>query len=234
MFIGHFAVGFAAKKLATKPSLGTYFLAVTFLDVLWPIFLVLGFEHVAIEPGNTAFTPLNFISYPYSHSLLMTLVWATLFTLAYNYIRRDKEGAKILWAAVASHWVLDAITHRADLPLFPGSSTFVGFGLWNSIIGTVVIEGAMFVFSVFLYEEITKEKNKVGNFSFWGFVSVMTVLYIMNINGPLPPNITALKWTAIGAWLFLAWGYWIDKNRELKTPQVEAVEQVASTPQNEN
>ncbi len=229
MFIGHFAVGFAAKKIAHKPSLGTYFLAVTFLDVLWPIFLLLGIEQVAIEPGNTAFTPLNFISYPYSHSLLMTIVWATLFALVYNYIRRDIQGAKWLWIAVASHWVLDAITHRPDLPLFPGSSVFVGLGLWNSILGTVLIEGVLFVLSVFLYDEMTQEKDKTGRFSFWAFVSMMTMLYVMNVNGPPPPSITALKWTAIGAWVFLAWGYWIDKHREIKKSQAAENEHTTQT-----
>ena len=219
MFIGHFAVGFAAKKFAPRPSLGTYFLAVAFLDVLWPIFLIFGIETVAIEPGNTLMTPLNFISYPYSHSLLMTIVWATLFAFVYNYIRRDIHGAKILWVAVASHWILDTVTHRADLPLFPGSNVFIGFGLWNSILGTLIIEGAMFVFSVFLYDEITQPKDRTGKLSFWTFVSVMTMLYVMNVNGPPPPSVELLKWVSPAiTWLFLLWGYWMDKHRELNVP----------------
>jgi membrane-bound metal-dependent hydrolase YbcI (DUF457 family) len=214
MFIGHFAVGFAAKKYAPKPSLGTYFIAATFLDILWPLFLMLGIETVTIEPGITKMTPLNFTSYPYSHSLLMTVVWATLFAIAYKYIRRDTKGALWLWIAVASHWVLDAITHRPDLPLFPGSNVFVGFGLWNSILGTAVVEGVMFVFAVFLYDGATRAKDKIGNIAFWAFAGFMMMLYVINMSGAPPPSVDALKWAALGVSVFLLWGYWIDMHRE--------------------
>ena len=65
MFIGHFGAGFAAKKIDKKPSLGTMFFASQFIDLLCPFFLLLGFEKVKVEVGNTAFTPLNFVFYPF-------------------------------------------------------------------------------------------------------------------------------------------------------------------------
>ena len=79
MFIGHFGVGLGAKKAAPSISLGTLFLAAQFLDLLWPTFLLLGWERVKIQPGMTVMTPLNFTHYPLSHSLLMACIWGVLF-----------------------------------------------------------------------------------------------------------------------------------------------------------
>src|SRR5712671_4244163 len=132
MFIGHYAVGFAAKRAAPNASLGPLMAAPVLLDLLWPIFLLLGWEHVRIDPGNTAFTPLAFDSYPISHSLLMAVVWAVVFVLL---TRRVSTRQASLWIALAvvSHWVLDWITHGPDLPLLPRLGPKVGLGLWNSV-----------------------------------------------------------------------------------------------------
>ena len=78
MFIGHFAVALGAKKVAPAVSLGTMFLAAQLADLLWPTFVLLGIERVEIAPGATAVTPLDFVSYPYSHSLLALALWSTL------------------------------------------------------------------------------------------------------------------------------------------------------------
>jgi membrane-bound metal-dependent hydrolase YbcI (DUF457 family) len=83
-----------------------------FLDLIWPIFLLLGWEHVKVSPGATAFTPLDFVSYPWSHSLHMTLFWSGLVGMVFRAITRDTRSAVWIGCAVASHWVLDWITHR--------------------------------------------------------------------------------------------------------------------------
>ncbi|MGB5848714.1 MAG: hypothetical protein WBH40_09520, partial [Ignavibacteriaceae bacterium] len=106
MFIGHFGVGFAAKKFVKKTSLGTLFLATQFIDLLWPFFVIFGIEKVAIDPGNTAFTPLDFIYYPFSHSLLGVLIWAILFGVVYYFIIKDLKTSLILGILVLSHWIL--------------------------------------------------------------------------------------------------------------------------------
>ena len=85
--------------------------------MLWPLFLLLGCERVRIEPGNTAFTPLAFDSYPILHSLLAALGWSVLCGLLYWATRRDGRGAGVVAALDVSHWVLDALSHRPDLPL---------------------------------------------------------------------------------------------------------------------
>ncbi len=213
MFIGHFALGFAAKKLAPKPSLGTYFIGAQFLDLLWPPFLLLGMEEVQIEPGNTAFTPLNFISYPFSHSLLMTAIWATLVSAIYYLLRRERRGAIVLWFVVCSHWILDLITHRADLPLDLSNLTLMGFGLWNSIAATVIVEGSLFLVGVILYATSTRAFNKKGTFALWSLVGFLLLIYLMNLIGPPPPDPTAIAYAGLSIWLLVAWGYWIDRNR---------------------
>lgn len=216
MFIGHYAVGFAAKAAAPKPSLGTYIMAVSFLDLLWPVFLLLGIEHVQIHPGDMPFTPLAFIDYPWSHSLLMTVIWSTLVASIYYALRRDRTGAITLWLAVASHWVLDAIVHRPDFPLVPGGLRMVGFGLWNSVIGTITVESIMFIIGVSLYVKSTKASDKIGSIGFWALIVFTVAMYVLAAQGTPPPNEQVLAWGGLGAWIFVIWSWWTDKHRTVK------------------
>ena len=216
MFIGHFGVGFAAKKVIPKISLGTLLLASQFIDLLWPFFVILGIERVAIDPGNTAFTPLNFIYYPFSHSLLGVLIWALIFGAVYYFIKKDLKSSFILVLLVLSHWILDFITHRPDLPLFfGGDSPFVGLGLWNSIIATVLVESLIFIVGVYFYFSITKAKNKVGTYSLWSFIIFLIIVYLLNLLGPTPNSVDAIGYVGLSQWLIIAWAYWIDRNRSV-------------------
>ncbi|MGA8263734.1 MAG: hypothetical protein WB779_04790 [Ignavibacteriaceae bacterium] len=217
MFLGHYGVGFASKRVDSRASLGTYMMAAVFLDLLWPIFLLIGLEHVKIDPGNTVVTPLNFYDYPYSHSLLMSLVWSLLFGGIYYLIKKNRKTSVILGICVFSHWVLDFIVHRADLPLAPGVETFFGLGLWNSLPVTLIVELSIFFAGAYLYLKVTKAKDKIGKFSFLGFVVLLLIIYAMNLfSGTLPPNVNVLALSALGQWLFVAWAYWIDKHRIIK------------------
>jgi membrane-bound metal-dependent hydrolase YbcI (DUF457 family) len=151
MFIGHFALALGAKKVAPKLSLGTTFIAVQLLDLLWPPFLLIGIEKVKIEPGNTAFTPLNFIHYPFSHSLVNAVVWAMLFATVFYFIRKDMRNAIVVGALVLSHWFLDLLTHRPDLPVFPWSDWKVGLGLWNNVALTLATEVGLFAAGIYFF-----------------------------------------------------------------------------------
>jgi len=217
VFIGHFAVALAAKKAAPRTSLGTLVMAAQFADLLWPIFLLLGVERVAIAPGNTAVTPLDFISYPLSHSLLAEVGWACLFAGVYTLVKHDSRGALCLWFVLMSHWVLDALTHRPDLPLYPGSSTYVGFGLWNSRAGTLLVEGAIFALGVMLYVHATRPRDRVGIHAFWSFIGVLVLIYFGNLFGPPPPGVKAIAIAGLGLWLFVAWAYWLDRHRQARS-----------------
>ena len=163
MFLGHFAAGLAAKKLTPYTSLGTLLLSAQLLDLIWPTLLLLGAERVRLAPGITAVTPLDFVSYPWSHSLAMAIVWALLLSGAYVLIRRYPRGAIVALGLVVSHWVLDFVTHRPDLPLVPLGGPVVGLGLWNSLPATVVVEGLMFALGLYLYKINTEPVDKIGN-----------------------------------------------------------------------
>ncbi len=219
MFIGHFGVGFGAKALAPKPSLGTLFLAAQFIDLLWPTFLLLGLERVRIAPGTTAVVPLDFVSYPLSHSLLTVCGWALLVAVVYQVFRHDRRGAMVLGCAVVSHWLLDAIVHRPDLPLVPGVSYLVGFGLWSSFTATLVVELGLFAIGVWLYVWVTEATHALGHWTFWGLVGFLVVVHAANLLGPPPPNVTALAWVGQAQWLLVALGYWIDRHRRSSGPR---------------
>jgi LexA-binding, inner membrane-associated putative hydrolase len=215
MFIGHYAVGLALKKTSPKISLGTLFLSVQFLDLLWPIFLLLGWEHVRIQPGSTAFTPLDFYDYPLSHSLLMSVVWGIVVGGVYYIFRRAWKESMILFIGVVSHWFLDLLVHRPDLPLSPWTSYRVGLGLWNSIPATILVEGAVFATGAFIYIRATKPRDRVGIYALWSLLAFLIVVWLLNIIGPPPPSVNALAIVSLALWLMIPWGNWIDRHRQL-------------------
>jgi hypothetical protein len=216
MFIGHHAAAFAAKRVAPRVSLGTLFAAAMALDLAWPILLLLGVEHVRIAPGNTAFTPLDFYDYPWTHSLAMVLVWSVVAALIHHAIRKSWSDATVVGAAVLSHWVLDFICHRPDLPLWPGGPK-VGLGLWSSVHATIVVEVALFLGSLALYLRATATRDRIGSVALWALVVFVGAIYVVNITSPPPPSARAIAWAALAAWLFVPWGWWIDKHRQPRT-----------------
>jgi hypothetical protein len=214
MFIGHFGVGLAAKKVDSKPSLGTLFFASQFLDLLWPVFLLIGLEKVIIDPGNTAFTPLDFVYYPFSHGFLSVVLLSVLFGAVYFLLKKSLKTSVLLGFLVMSHWILDLITHRPDLPLIPGADTKVGFGLWNSVILTLIVEMLIFFAGVYLYLKATRAENKKGSIGFWGLIIFLFLIYLANVFGPPPPSVNAIAVAGLFQWLLIIWAYWIDRNRK--------------------
>ncbi len=216
MFIGHFAVGFASKKAAPRAGLAVLLAAPLFLDMLWPPFLLLGWERVRIDPENTRFTPLDFADYPWSHSLLMSVVWATAFALLYYVATRYRAGTIVIWAGVVSHWVLDWITHRADMPLYPGGARY-GLGLWNSVAGTMTVELAMFAAGIWLYVSATRRRDRIGRYAFLGYVALLLAVYVGDRFSAPPPGAGEIAWTGIAAEaILLVWAWWFDRHRELR------------------
>jgi membrane-bound metal-dependent hydrolase YbcI (DUF457 family) len=213
VFIGHFALGLAAKRVTPRLSLAVLFAAAQLADILWPIFVALGLEQVRIDPGNTAFTPLDFVSYPYSHSLALLIVWG----VAFGWIvaaRSRRETFAVIAALVVSHWVLDYVTHRPDMPLYPGGPK-VGLGLWNSRLGTIALEVPMYLAGLWVYYSSTRPRDRAGRYGFGFLAAALLVLYVGNLTGPPPPSVTALWSAAIaGSVIILAAALWADRHRD--------------------
>lgn len=215
MFVGHYAVALAAKKMAPKVSLGVLFIAAQFVDLLWPLLLLLGLEHVRIDPGNTILTPLDFYDYPFSHSLVSAIIWSIVIGLWYFASKRDKSSSVVVAFCVFSHWILDFVTHRPDLPLAFGKNIYLGLGLWNSPVVTIAIEVSLFILGVVIYLRTTSPIDHIGNYGFWSLVAVLLLIYISNFIGPPPPNEFSLAIVANAAWLFVLWAFWVDRHRSI-------------------
>ncbi len=218
MFLGHFGLAMAAKRVAPRVSLGTTFLAAQFLDALWPLFVLAGIESFEIVPGVTKANPLDFTSYPWSHSLAMAIVWGVLFAAAYGLLRKRPRDAAILGALVVSHWVLDWVVHRPDLPLFPGDHDLHGMGLWNSLAGSLTVELALFILGILIFLGSSHARDRIGTMGFWVLVAFLAASYFAATFGPLPPSTTAVASTALIGWLIFAFAWWIDRHLEPASP----------------
>jgi membrane-bound metal-dependent hydrolase YbcI (DUF457 family) len=212
MFVGHDAVGLFSKRLAPRISLGWMIAAALFLDLLWPIFLLTGIERVEIRRGVTRLSPLDFTHYPWSHSLLMAVVWAIVFAGVYAIFTRYVRGALVLFAGVLSHWVLDFVTHRPDLPLYPGGPK-VGLGLWNAPIPALAIEAALFAVGILVYRDSTHARDRIGSVVMWTFIIFLGALFVANAGGNPPPSVTIIAYSALALWLLPFWAAWFDAHR---------------------
>jgi hypothetical protein len=227
MILGHYGVALAAKRAAPGTSLGTLVLAAQWLDEIWPILLLAGVERVRVVPGLMAANPLDFVSYPISHSLLAVLGWGVLFGLLYYARRRYRIGAWVVGAAVVSLWVLDVVVHRPDLPLWPGSGVKVGVGLWSSVAATIAVELVLLGAGLVVYLRTTRARDRIGSWGLGAMIVLLVLVFLGGFAGPPPPNTRALALSALGLWLFVPWGWWVDRHRE--TRDVKGAEATSDT-----
>jgi hypothetical protein len=214
VFLGHYAVALAAKNAAPRTSLGVLFAAAQLADLLWPVFLLSGIERVRIAPGDTAVTPLAFEYYPWTHSLAMAVAWGVALAIGYGLLSGDRRGSLVVGALVVSHWVLDFITHRPDLPLIPGGELTVGLGLWRSVPWTTAVEVAMLAGGVWLYTRSTRSRDGRGRHGFSALVLVLLAIHVANLIGPPPAHARQLAFVAMAAAVFPVWAWWVDRHRE--------------------
>ena len=213
MFIGHFAVAFAAKRAAPRTSLPVNFVAAQFADLLWPVFLLLGWEQVRIAPAGNPFLTLQFVRYPWSHSLEMIVLWAAAFGIVYYSVTGYARGAAAVPLLVTSHWVLDLVTHRPDLPLSPTGLARAGLGLWNYPAATIIVECAMFAAGVAMYSRTTQPGDRAGKFGLWALVAFLLALYAASIISPPPPSVKALALSGLIGWPLTLFPWWVDRHR---------------------
>lgn len=215
MFLGHFAVAFGAKAAAPKTSVGTLILASQFVDLLWPTLLLLNIESVEIVPGITTVTPLDFVSYPISHSLLMVVVWGLVLGAISWLNGKNIKAASVIGLCVVSHWLLDLLVHRPDLPLAPEAPLKVGLGLWNSLPATLLLEFGFLAIGAAIYVRTTNSKGWIGTIGFWSLIAFLLAIYLLSVFGPPPPSVNAVAWMGQLQWLLVAWAFWMDRHREV-------------------
>jgi hypothetical protein len=202
MFLGHYGVAFALKRAEPKLSLGTLFVAVQLADLLWGIFILLGWEHARIVPGYTAVTPLEFLDYPISHGLLAAVIWGIVAAaLYYSWPTRDTtrhwQAAVIVGVAVFSHYPLDVLVHVADLPITGNDSPKLGLGLWNNPTATMIAELLVFGIGLALYVTLRSNRHPVRLFRLAIVVLLLVGIYLASLYGPLPPNMTVVAVSGI-------------------------------------
>ena len=178
--------------------------------------MLAGIERVSVEPGITVVTPFDFEYYPFSHRLLMSVLWGGALILLYRGLAN--RTFPILGALVASHWVLDWNTHRPDLPLLPGSDYLVGLGLWNYQAGTLLVEIGLFVVGVLIYSYCTVSRDRIGTYGFLGLVLFLIMAYINSVFGAPPPDDPiVIGLVTISTWLVILWAFWIDRHRRYRS-----------------
>lgn len=213
MFVGHFGVALAAKRLAPRTSLATLVAASSFIDLVWPLLLLAGVERVRMVPDGKPFLRFDFESYPYSHSALWVVGWAAALGFVYLWRTGYRRGAVVAAALVASHWILDAASHLPDLPIWPGGPK-VGLGLWRSTPATLVVELAILAAGTALYLGGTRPLRRAGSWGFAGWVLLLLVAYVSSLVGSAPPNVAAIAIAnVVGTALTLAWAAWADRGR---------------------
>jgi membrane-bound metal-dependent hydrolase YbcI (DUF457 family) len=224
MFIGHFGLGFAAKAAAPRTSLGTLFLAAQWLDLVWPTLLLGGVERVLIDPSLPGLTPLVFVHYPYTHSLAAVTVWALLLGGAYFGLTRYARGALVVSALVASHWLLDAIVHRADLPLAFDGATRIGLGLWQGApAAAIALEVLIFIAGVLVFWRVfASEASRGARWGVAALVAFLALTHLGNLFGPPPPSVQAIAWVGQAQWLLVLAGYALDRRPRAPLTSVAA------------
>jgi membrane-bound metal-dependent hydrolase YbcI (DUF457 family) len=215
MFIGHYGPSFAVKAWKRTIPLWVLFLAVQLVDILWSIFVILGIEKVRIVPGITATNPLDLYYMPYTHSLLGSVVWSVIAAAAYQlFARRDGWfAAFIVGAAVFSHWILDLLVHRPDLPLYDDTYK-VGLGLWNYPALAFGLEIALLFGGIILYLRATTPKDAIGRYGMVIFGLAIVAIQAYVFFGPPPVSDKAAAATALVLYfVFAAIVYWLERKR---------------------
>jgi len=215
MFIGHYGVSYAAKRIAPALPLWVLFLAVQLVDVFWAIFVLLGIERVRIVPGITATNPLDLYYMPYTHGLLSALAWGVAAYLVWRFWRRGQgsRAALVLAAAVFSHWVLDFLVHRPDLPLW-GDSAKVGLGLWDYPVVAFILEVLLFFGGMILYLRATRPAAGAQGWEMIAFGIAMVAVHTMVFFGAPPTSPAMAAGMALGAYLVLAAiAAWLERRR---------------------
>lgn len=212
MFFGHIAVGLAAKPLAPRASLGALLLSATAIDTLTGVFAITEIETMDAS-GN--------FSFPWSHGLLMAVVWAIVGAAVAFLLSRDRRVSVVISLVVFSHWLLDFISHPMgmgrdlppDLPLLFEGSPKVGLGLYNSVPAALITDFGLLIAGIAIYLVSTKANDRTGRWALWLIVLFMFLLMVP----VMVPQLVLLS--TFASVLLLPLGNWVDRHRSLTTVQ---------------
>jgi hypothetical protein len=213
MLVGHYAVGFFGKKLAPRASLGVLVFAAMAADILWCAFLLAGVERVEFTSGRGAGQYFRAVNIGLSHSLAMDLFWAVLLAAGVYLFTRYARGAVIVFLAVLSHWMLDVVAHRPDMPIGPGPGPTLGLGMWTSVPITLLVEGGFWLVALIVYARSHLFSSRARVWGFWVGSLILTVSWYGNITGTPPTN--ARSASIVSLFFFsisVVWAYWIDRS----------------------
>ena len=219
MLVGHFAVGLLAKRAVPSVSVGTFVLAAMLSDLLFFVFLMAGIEQAQVGRGG-----LIAQNIAWSHGLVTGALWAALFAAGFFLWRRYRPGAWALFAAVLSHWLLDFVSHKPDMPLVPGTDLRLGLGLWNSLPATLIFEGGLWIAAVILYSRATHAKSWAGILCFWAAVVLLTLAWLNNIAGPPPASSSFALQGLLFFSVMVAWFYLVNRLRPAVVPASKAAQ----------
>jgi hypothetical protein len=205
MFVGHYGVSFAARRMRVHLPLWVWFIAVQWLDIVWSALVLLGIEKLRIVPGFTEANALDLFYMPYTHGLPGSIVLSVVFGAVVALFTPGNRFATVLIVAAASfsHWVLDLLVHIPDLPLYDDSAK-VGFGLWRHLFVSFPLELLVLAFGAWLYARATIFKSAKGRYAFLAFVVFLGLFQVYANFGPPPSTPQAMALSALGSYLLLA------------------------------
>ncbi len=215
MFVGHYGPSFAIKAYRPSIPLWLLFIAVQLVDVAWAVLVLLGVEKVRIVPGITASNPLDLYYMPYTHSLAAAILWSVAAGLLVGALPGIEGRSAAFWTgtAVFSHWVLDFLVHRPDLPLYDDAMK-VGLGLWNFPVVALSLEAALLFGGMALYLRATEPIDAVGRLGPPVFGVVMLAIQGYVFFGPPPVSPAAAAVTALVFYVVFAFiAQWLSRRR---------------------
>jgi hypothetical protein len=205
MFVGHYGVSFAARRVEKRLPLWVWFIAVQWLDVIWSVFVLMGIERLRITPGFTEANALDLYYMPYTHGLPGSIVLSLIFGGIVALFTTGNRGTTALLAAAASfsHWVLDLVVHTPDLPLYDNTAK-VGFGLWRHVAFSFPLELIVLGIGAWSYTRMTTFAGAKGRYAFWGFVIFLAAMQVYANFGPPPTSPEVMAMTALAFYAVLA------------------------------
>lgn len=220
MFVGHYGPSFGGRATAAAP-LWLYFVAAQFLDYLWGVFILLGVERMRVIEGFLPMSPFDLFYMPWTHSLVMAVVWSVVFSAIARFAFGVRNGGALVLLAlvVFSHWVLDLFVHAPDLPLWPSDAApKVGLAAWRNPALTLILEFGVLFGGFALYLSATRARGGAGRVGPYALLAVLIALFAYNHYAPVPPSSGVAAASALAAYSVLALLAWLLCDR-LRTPK---------------